>query len=203
MTVATVHALPGPLAPKKLRFSGYEWDVRQMPSDGGGTVHANSASNAWTDAKGWLHLRISHDAGGWSCAEVNLTRSLGYGTYTFVEQPSLRFEPSTVLGLFTYDHAEAGQDHREIDIEVSQWGDSAIKNAQFVIQPYYVPANVFRFMSPPEARLIHSFQWEDGRVSFKTIQDTRRPACSCNRRARLHVRCSTIPDRRVSTLTYI
>jgi len=172
VAVATVHALPGLLAPKKLRFSGYEWDVRQMPSDGGGIAHANSAANAWTDAKGWLHLRITHDAGAWSCAEVNLTRSLGYGTYTFIERPSLRFEPSTVLGLFTYDHVESGQDHREIDIELSQWGDAAIKNAQYVVQPYYVPANVLRFMSPPEARLIHSFKWEDGRVSFKTIQET-------------------------------
>jgi hypothetical protein len=169
--VATVRALPGPLAPKKIRFSGYEWDVRQMPSDGGGAPHANSAANVWTDANGWMHLRISHDASGWSCAEVNLPRSLGYGSYTFVVRPAPRFEPGTVLGLFTYDHFEPGQDHREMDIELSRWGDPAIKNAQFVIQPYYVPANVFRFMSPPQVKLTHSFRWEAGRVSFKSVQE--------------------------------
>ena len=38
-------------------------------------------------------------------------------------------------GLFTWDYLEAGQNHREIDIEVSQWGDPASKNMQFAIQP--------------------------------------------------------------------
>jgi hypothetical protein len=171
VAVATVRALPGPLAPKKIRFSGYEWEVRQMPSDGGGVAHANTASNAWTDAKGWLHLRITHDGGEWAGAELNLSRSLGYGSYSFVVHQAPRFEPGTVLGLFTYDHLEPGPEHREIDIEFGQWGDPAIKNAQFVIQPYYVPANVFRYMSPAGAMLTHSFRWEAGRVSFKTVQE--------------------------------
>jgi hypothetical protein len=170
VAVATVHALPGPLAPKKIRFSGYEWQVRQMPSDGGGVAHANRASNAWTDAKGWLHLRMTHDGGEWAGAELNLSRSLGYGSYSFVVRQAPRLEPGTVLGLFTYDHLEPGTEHREIDIELSQWGDPAIKNAQFVIQPYFVPANVFRFMSPAGATLTHSFRWEAGRVSFQTVQ---------------------------------
>jgi hypothetical protein len=171
VAVATIHAAPGPLAPKKLRFSGYEWNVRQMSSDGGGVAHANSASNVWTDAEGWLHLRITHNAGEWSGAELNLSRSLGYGSYSFVVHHPAHLEPGTVLSLFTFDHLETGDDHREIDIELSQWGDPAIKNAQFVIQPYYVPANVFRFMSPPGGTLEHSFHWEAGRVSFKTVQN--------------------------------
>jgi hypothetical protein len=170
VAIATVRAQPGPLAPKKIRFSGYEWDVRQLPSDGGGAPHANSASNVWTDENGSLHLRIAHNADGWSCAEMNLSRSLGYGLYSFVVRQSPALEPSTVLGLFTYDHSEAGPRHREIDIELSQWGDAAIKNAQFVIQPFYVPANVFRYTSPTGATLTHSFRWEPGRVSFKTAE---------------------------------
>ena len=169
VAVATVRAQPGPLAPKKLGFSGYEWKVRQLPSDAGGMSNANRASNAWTDDKGWLHLRITHEGGEWAGAELNLSRSLGYGSYSFVVHQAPRFEPGTVMGLFTYDHFEPGPEHREIDIELSQWGDPAIKNAQFVIQPYYVPANVFRFISPAGATLTHSFRWEAGRVSFKTV----------------------------------
>jgi hypothetical protein len=157
------------LVPKRIRFSGYEWDVRQVPSDSGGVMHTNSASNAWTDAKGWLHLRIAKESGEWTCAEVNLLRSLGYGSYSFLMREVPPLEPGTVLGMFTWDELEAGQNHREIDIELSQWGDPASKNAQFVVQPYYVPANVFRFISP-SAALIHSFQWAPGRVSFKTAQ---------------------------------
>jgi hypothetical protein len=171
VAVATIRAQPGPLGPKNIRFSGYDWDVRQLPSDGGGAPHANSPSNVWTDEKGSLHLRIAHDAGGWTCAEMDLSRSLGYGLYSFVVRQPAPFEPSTVLGLFTYDHFEPGLNHREIDIELSQWGDAAIKNAQFVIQPYYVPANVFRYTYPPGATLTYSFRWEPGRVSFKTAEE--------------------------------
>jgi hypothetical protein len=171
VAVATVRAAPGPLAPKKIRFSGYEWQVRQLPSDAGGMSNANRASNVWTDDKGWLHLRITHEGGEWAGAELNLSRSLGYGSYFFVVHQAPRFEPGTVMGLFTYDHFEPEPNHREIDIELTQWGDPAIKNAQFVLQPYYVPANVFRFMSPADAKLTHSFRWEAGRVSFKTVQE--------------------------------
>ena len=171
VAVATVRALPGPLAPKKIRFSGYEWEVRQLPSDGGGVAHANRASNVWTDAAGCLHLRITREGGEWTGAELNLSRSLGYGSYSFVVRQAPRLEPSTVMGLFMYDHLEPGPEHREIDIELSQWGDPAIKNAQFVIQPYYIPANVFRFMSPAGAKLTHSIRWEAGRASFKTLQE--------------------------------
>jgi hypothetical protein len=71
--------------------------------------------------------------------------------------------------MFTWDDFEAGQNHREIDIELTRWGDPESKNTQFAIQPYYVPANVFRFASP-SSTVTHSFRWEPGRVSFRTAQ---------------------------------
>ena len=43
--------------PKVLSFSGYEWEVRQTPSDRGGT-NDYDRDNAWTDADGVLHLRL-------------------------------------------------------------------------------------------------------------------------------------------------
>ena len=51
------------------------------------------------------------------------------------------------------------------------WGDPSNKNAQYVIQPYYVAANNFQFMTPPD-RLTHSFRWQPGRVTFKTARET-------------------------------
>lgn len=155
--------------PKTIHFSGYEWDVRQIPSDSAGVMHANSGANAWTDAKGWLHLKISKESGEWACSEIALRRSLGYGWYAFHLAEAPHLEPANVLGMFTWDEAEAGQSHREMDIELSQWGDREAKNAQFTIQPYYVPANVFRFTAPSTG-LTHSFHWEAGRVSFLTTQ---------------------------------
>jgi hypothetical protein len=157
------------LVPKEIHFSGYQWDVQQLPTDSGGVMHANRASNVWTDGRGWLHMRIAREQSEWTCSEISLSRSLGYGSYSFVVHSVPYLEPGTVLGMFTWDPLEAGQNHREIDIELSQWGDPTVKNAQFTIQPYYVPANVFRFISP-YAALTHSFDWEPGRVSFKTSQ---------------------------------
>lgn len=172
VAVATVAGRPSTgaaaVVPRKLDFSGYEWEVTQTPSDSGGVMHINRAANAWADANGWLHLRIAKEANEWTCAEISLTRSLGYGSYTFLVRTKQPLEPGTVLGMFTWDPLEAGQNHREIDIELSQWGDAAAKNAQFVIQPYYVPANVFRFQAT-HPYLLHSFHWEPGRASFRTV----------------------------------
>ncbi len=174
IAIATISGKPSavslPFASKALLFSGYEWDVLQIPSDSGGVMHTNSAANAWTDARGWLHLRIAHIRGEWACAEISLPRSLGFGSYSFVVHDIPPLEPGTVLGMFTYDPLEAGQNHREIDIELSQWGDPASRNAQYTIQPYYIPANVFRF-DMPHSRLTQTFQWEPGRISFKTTED--------------------------------
>jgi hypothetical protein len=56
-----------------------------------------------------------------------------------------------------------------MDIEVSRFGDPAAKNAQYVIQPNYVPTNVERF-TIPSGPLTYSFRWEPGRVSFRTVR---------------------------------
>ena len=154
-----------------LQFSGYEWHVRNVGSKRGGRENIYSSSNAWTDANGFLHLRIANNAGQWSCAEVRLLRSLGYGSYRFVVREVSQLEPAAVLSLFTWDEADAGQNHREMNIELARWGDAGSKNAQYVVQPYYVPANVIRF-NVPAGVLTHSFRWEPGRVAFKTVRGT-------------------------------
>jgi hypothetical protein len=156
--------------PKKILFSGYEWEVVQIPHDSAGIAYANRASNAWTDSLGALHLRIVREQNEWTCGEVILSRSLGYGTYSFRVREMPQLEPGTVFGMFTWDELEGGQDHTEMDIELSQWGDPEMKNAQFAIQPYYVAANVFRYSSPAGA-LTHSFRWEPGRVAFTTARE--------------------------------
>jgi hypothetical protein len=162
---------PTPDSPvaKRLQFSGYDWEVRQVPADvGAGVQRIHRAENAWVDNRGWMHLRVAREGDIWTCGEVNLLRSLGYGTYRFTVREMPEMESGTVFGMFTWDEDEAGQNHREIDVELSQWGDPAVKNAQFVVQPYYVPANVFRFASPAGTLLVHSFRWEPGRISFRT-----------------------------------
>lgn len=155
--------------PTTLQFSGYEWQVRNVRSTRGGRNNNYDSANAWTDAEGFLHLRITKVGDEWSCAEVKLSRSLSYGSYRFVVRDISHLEPAAVLSLFTWDEAEAGQTHREMNIELARWGDAGSKNAQFVVQPYYVPANVIRFNAPAGV-LTHSFRWEPGRVAFKTVR---------------------------------
>ncbi|MEK6283151.1 MAG: hypothetical protein AABN95_22570 [Acidobacteriota bacterium] len=171
--VVAVKSVPGEKLEKAaagtLQFSGYEWHVRNVRSTRGGRHNNYDSANAWTDAKGFLHLRIANNAGQWSCAEVRLLRSLGYGSYRFVVRDVSQLEPAAVLSMFTWDEADAGQNHREMNIELAKWGDAASKNAQYVVQPYYVPANVVRF-NVPAGVLTHSFRWEPGRVAFKTVR---------------------------------
>jgi len=170
VAVATVKGrggfVPAPL--KRLTFSGYEWDVRQTPSDRGG-ANDYASDNAWTDADGLLHLTLRQRDGDWSSAEVTLTRTLGYGTYMFVVRDTSQLDPAAAMGMFTYDDGAGDQNHRELSIEVSRWGDRSISNAQYVVQPYYVPANVSRFAAPA-GRVSHSFRWEPGRAVFRTVR---------------------------------
>lgn len=152
---------------RTLHFSGYEWEIRGLPSDRGGASNTYDPANAWTDENGWLHLRIAQGLGQWTCAEVNLTRSLGYGSYLFEVRDVSQLEPATVLSMFTWDDSTTDPEHRELDMEISRWGDPDNKNAQYVVQPYYVPANVVRFTTP-SGPLRYSFLWEPGKVTFRT-----------------------------------
>jgi hypothetical protein len=157
-----------PPAPRTLQFSGYEWKVRATSSNRGGYTNPYDPANAWTDENGFLHLRIAGEPGKWTCAEVSLTRSLGYGSYIFVVRDTSHMEPAAVLSMFTWDDKAADQNHRELDIEIARWGDPGSKNAQYVVQPYYLPTNVARFIAPSGV-LTHSFRWEPGKVTFQTV----------------------------------
>lgn len=159
------------LAPTKpLQFSGYEWRVRTIASDWGGLNNLYDGDNAWTDASGALHLRIKKKAGRWSCADLALTQSLGYGTYIVVVRDTAHLEPAAVLSMSTFDEEGGDQHYREMDVEMGRLGDATNnKNAQYVIQPFYVPGNVAPWTAPP-GTLSHSMHWESGRVSFKTVR---------------------------------
>ena len=153
--------------PKMLHFSGYDWIIRTGLSYRGRSRNSFDPANAWTDENGALHLRIAKNQDGWSCAEVQLTRSLGYGTYQFVVRDISHLEPSAVLTLFTWDGLGTDENRRELDTEVGRWGSRNNENAQYVVQPYYIPTNVFRF-SAPAGVLTHAFHWEPLQVTFTT-----------------------------------
>ena len=170
VAIATSKGAPAaPIVSKVIHFSGYDWNVRNAASDRGGQPNSYDPSNVWTDKNGYLHLRMDEHDGLWRCAEVSLTRSLGYGSYIFVVQDIGHFGPSAALGLYTNDDFRTDDIPGELDIELSRWGIADSKNAQYVVQPFYVPENVFRFMAPGGV-LTHMLRWESGRASFKTVR---------------------------------
>jgi hypothetical protein len=158
-----------PVATASIHFSGYDWVPRSTASDHGGEYNEYNPANAWTDNKGYLHLRMAERDNRWTCAEVSLNKNLGYGTYTFVVEDSAHLRPSAVLGMFTWDDVRSTNFRNEMDIELSRWGDPKAKNAQYVVQPYFAAENLSRFNAPPGAET-YILRWEPNRAAFKTIK---------------------------------
>jgi len=160
---------PAPVlpSPKILNFSGYEWRTSTGPIFRAGSRNFFDPANAWTDETGALHLRISGSPGKWAAAEVKLPRSLGYGTYRFQLRDVSHLEPSALLTLITWDGVGTESTRRELDVELGRWGYLENTNVNYVVQPYYVPANFIAFRVPPGA-YTHSFRWESGQVIFST-----------------------------------
>jgi hypothetical protein len=152
---------PSLLPDRVIDFSGYRWNVKQADRAGPGpNDFSDSESNVRVDDEG-LHLRIDQRAGRWYCAEVFSQQSLGYGSYTY--QVSSRvdaFDVQTVFSGFVYESLT-----REIDIEFSKTL-ARPGNAQFVVQPFSRPGNVFRFTIGAVQPTSHRFVWRPDRIEF-------------------------------------
>jgi len=151
-----------------IKFSGYEWRVRNAPSNRGDRVNQYSPRNAWTDDKGSLHLRIAKEADKWTCAEVTLVRNFGYGQYSFFVRDTSALAPRIVFSMFTWDWAGGDQNHREMAIEIGSRSTPTSKNAQYVVQPFYVAANVIK-LNVPFGPVTHLFRWEPGKATFRSV----------------------------------
>ncbi|MCU0856834.1 MAG: glycoside hydrolase family 16 protein [Pontiellaceae bacterium] len=156
---------------RQLGFSGYEWSVkdsRNQRTGPGDNYFSDSISNVWVDAQGLLHLKICKRSGLWSCAELVSLRNFGYGTYRiFLESPANALDTNAVLGLFTWND-DAPYAHREIDVEVSRWGNASDSNtAQFVVQPWNESGHLTRYRVPATfSNSTHSFTWHSNRIDF-------------------------------------
>jgi hypothetical protein len=166
---------PGPTS-KRITFSGHQWIVKDS---GGHRVGPDSnyfsEDAVSVDADG-LTLRVFEKDGRYYCAEIVSVAHFGYGTYRFVVASNVsRLAPELVLGLFTWsdDPGDEGS-HKELDIELSRWGDPANDVAQFVVQPYTRPGNIRRFALPPDvSESTHTFEWAPNRVRFTSAVGSR------------------------------
>jgi hypothetical protein len=154
-----------------LRFAGYEWTVRAAPSDRGGPNKFDPA-NAWTDVNGAVHLRIAGEPGHWTCAELTLTRSFGYGLYSFTVDDISMLDPAARFVIFTWDGPAVAQYGREMAITIGRHGERPKDNARYVIEPIDLPANRSNFFAPAGV-LTHQLRWEPDRATFRTFRGAR------------------------------
>jgi hypothetical protein len=162
-------ALQPPARVKTVHFSGYDWDTLETMKDIGGKAHRYDPDNVWVDAEGHMHLRVFRTKYEWVCADVSTQRSLGYGTYRFDMSNPGALDPSAMLSLNTWSDDVDDQHHHELEVHVSRWGNPESKNAEFVVEPYYVPSNVYRF-EMPTGPMTAIFHWMPGSATFTTQQ---------------------------------
>jgi hypothetical protein len=177
-SIAAIHVVPGVKATRPvhhtLQFSGYDWHVRAAPSFRGGNNH-HVPANASVDQRDALHLRITGKPGNWSCAQVILTRSLGYGTYRLTLRDISDLDPAAVLAMYTLSDAGAAaadRQPREWDIEISRWGDPSAKNARYLVQPSYLNTVPFE---APRGPVTFQAEWQSGRLRMSTMRGTGAP----------------------------
>ncbi len=171
--IETIAVAPGPPRSSSffVSFSGYQWRVRKVPSNRGGTRNPYDPSNVYVDQSGALHLQIINRNNEWTCSEVNVTRSLGYGTYVFTVEDTSNLDPAVSFTMFTWDHSSKQGNHGEFDVNIGRWGDPRNENgdAQFAVQPAFLPLNLSRFKTPG-GKLQYTIVWEEGRVTMLTTQ---------------------------------
>ncbi len=159
-------------------FSGYYWaaghkGANQSP---GPNLWSDDPSHIWIDKNG-MHLKIAKVGAHWACAEMVLNQSLGYGVYTWEFSANVpHFDPNAVFGLFTYAFSANAQGipDKEIDFELSQWGQPKNRNAQFVVQPYTndQAPNIQRFNLASGSHVTVTVEWRAGLVHAKCSDAT-------------------------------
>ncbi|KUM02822.1 glycoside hydrolase family 16 protein [Chromobacterium subtsugae] len=166
-------ALCGAAAAKTLRFSGYDWEVRNQGSSGPGP-NVWDDDNAWLDAQGRLHLKIAKRGGQWTAAELYLPQRLGFGRYQFklIGRPD-QFDPNIVLGLFNYPTPDVGPDgSNEIDIEFSRWGSSSNPMGNYTVYPAQagLQSTSYSFdFALNGGYSTHRFDWNAGQVYYQSL----------------------------------
>lgn len=99
--------------------------------------------------------------GIWSCSEIVMRQSIGYGSYSMVlETPIDAFHPQAVLGFFTYS---LRRPNNEMDIEIARFRGGTGPNLFFSVQPTTFDFNV---SGAPWSRSEHTFIWSRGVVDF-------------------------------------
>ncbi len=155
---------------RSIRFAGRDWQIKSGQM-GPGNNHWNP-DNVFIDSAG-LHLRITHDGARWTCSEVSLASSLGYGCYTFEVEGSSQNGINEIVGLFLYQ-----DDDHEYDVELGRFGSIRHPGAQYVIQPIndstvHLNRHQFSLHDPVTEVITHRISVGQTAVSFSSYNRAR------------------------------
>lgn len=172
-----------PHGDRKLEWSGINWTVKRSVNDiavsPGPNLFSADENHVFIDEDSCLHLTItSPPPGQWLCSELIADTSLGYGTYTFNLTSRVdNFDLNTILGIFTWDDLSEyatpmPEDYfREYDIEFGYWSVPGNEVGQYVIQPWNIPENIYRFPMGSEVNTIHQWTWETDVIEFVSMRE--------------------------------
>lgn len=166
-----------PADAKQIRFSGYDFKVKQGKAMGPGP-NDWATSQAFVDDNGRLHLRFSKKSGRWLAGEVQSVSRLGFGTYEIEFEGDISGQDKNVVfGFFNYPTADVGPDAtHEIDIEFARWGIHNYKPLNYTVWPAKKRLKnahrVFSFRTG-HGRSLHRFTWTRQSVTYesKEIED--------------------------------
>ena len=166
---------------KRLRFSGYDFKIKQGKAMGPGP-NDWASSQAFVDSKGRLHLRFSEKQGKWLAGEVESVSRFGFGTYEMVFTGDIGgLDRNVVFGFFNYPGEELGPNvETEIDIEFARWGRRGWLPLNYTVWPPSGKIDnahkTFSFRKGVRKSL-HRFTWERTRIIFYTaeLNDSGRP----------------------------
>jgi hypothetical protein len=160
-------------SPRVIQFAGRSWSVKAStePVGPGPNYFSDRPEDVTVDAEGRLRMHIVQRDDRWYSTEVVTEEPLGYGDYVFrIAALARSFDPNAVLGLFTWDDDAPQYNHRELDVELARWGAPANQIAQYVVQPWDTPGNIYRFdFDLLAGRSAHCFAWRAGSVAFQSV----------------------------------
>lgn len=153
-----------------IQFSGYAWEVKgsETPVGPGPNYFSDRAQDVWVDRDNRLHMTITYRDGKWYSTEISSVQAFGNGTFSFTLASRVdQLDENVVLGMFTWDETAQPENYREMDIELSRWGNPTEANAQFVVQPGQRDGNRRRFYLQLQGPLsTHRFVWSASAIRF-------------------------------------
>ncbi len=162
--------LPEDSSEPTLRFSGLQWKLRTIPGSYASKTNEYSSGNAFVDTSGALHLRLSRGTHGWVCSEIRTVRSLGYGNYTLSVGDTSHLEPAVMFSAYNFFEQTADGDHKELAIHLTRRGVATNTNAEFSIQPSFVPVNFYHF-NVPSGPLKLNLSWHPDEAKLLVLRD--------------------------------